>query len=143
MIGAALLLAIWSGLFLWRARQNPYLLVGWFWFLGTLIPAIGLVQVGSQSMADRYTVSSQHRLVHSGGVGLERFFELASPLAAKVAMLAGAAGAGGLSVGTGIQLGYWQNSIKLLRHTIAVTTDNYCLQLSGRALDDAGKRMKP
>jgi len=41
-------------LFIWRARQNPYLLVGWFWFLGTLVPTIGLVQVGSQSMADRY-----------------------------------------------------------------------------------------
>ena len=53
-IGAALLLALWSGLFIWRARQNPYLPVGWFWFLGTLIPTIGLVQVGSQSMADRY-----------------------------------------------------------------------------------------
>jgi hypothetical protein len=53
-MGAALLLALWSGLFLWRARQNPYLLVGWFWFLGTLVPTIGLVQVGSQSMADRY-----------------------------------------------------------------------------------------
>src|SRR5208282_4070285 len=45
-MGAAFFLAMWSGLFVWRARQNPYLLVGWFWFLGTLIPTIGLVQVG-------------------------------------------------------------------------------------------------
>ncbi len=55
LIGAALALAIWTGLFLWRARRNPYLIVGWIWFLGTLLPVIGLVQVGSQSMADRYT----------------------------------------------------------------------------------------
>ena len=53
--GAALVLAAWTGLFLWRARRNPHLIVGWLWFLGTLVPAIGLVQVGSQSMADRYT----------------------------------------------------------------------------------------
>jgi len=54
VIGATLLLAMWSGLFIWRARRNPYLFVGWFWFLGTLVPTIGLVQVGLQSMADRY-----------------------------------------------------------------------------------------
>ena len=43
-----------SGLVLW-ARRRRYLTVGWLWFLGTLVPVIGLVQVGSQAMADRYT----------------------------------------------------------------------------------------
>jgi hypothetical protein len=50
----ALLVAI-SALALWRLNRQPYLAVGWFWFVGTLVPVIGLVQVGSQSMADRYT----------------------------------------------------------------------------------------
>ena len=39
----------------WLIRKRPYLFVGWFWYLGTLVPVIGLVQVGGQSMADRYT----------------------------------------------------------------------------------------
>ena len=54
VIGTALLLVIWSALFIYRAKKNPYLVVGWFWFFGTLVPTIGVVQVGAQSMADRY-----------------------------------------------------------------------------------------
>ncbi|HZQ47531.1 MAG TPA: hypothetical protein VFC07_10995, partial [Verrucomicrobiae bacterium] len=53
--GAGLFLVIISAVVLWRIRAQPYLAVGWFWFLGTLVPVIGLVQVGIQSMADRYT----------------------------------------------------------------------------------------
>ncbi|HEV2394357.1 MAG TPA: hypothetical protein VG146_18565, partial [Verrucomicrobiae bacterium] len=52
--GAGLLLLVWSILFFRWSGRYPYLLVGWLWFLGTLVPTIGLVQVGSQSMADRY-----------------------------------------------------------------------------------------
>ena len=40
---------------LWNLRRRPYLAVGWFWYLGTLVPVIGLIQVGAQGMADRYT----------------------------------------------------------------------------------------
>ena len=53
--GTVLLLALISGFVLLRLREEPYLAVGWAWFLGMLAPVIGLVQVGSQSMADRYT----------------------------------------------------------------------------------------
>jgi tetratricopeptide (TPR) repeat protein len=52
---AAVLLAAASALVLWQWRRRPYLAMGWFWYLGTLVPVIGLVQVGSQVMADRYT----------------------------------------------------------------------------------------
>jgi tetratricopeptide (TPR) repeat protein len=55
IVGAALLLGLITGLVVWRRRAQPYLVVGWFWFLGVLAPAIGLVQVGGQSLADRYT----------------------------------------------------------------------------------------
>jgi tetratricopeptide (TPR) repeat protein len=55
VIGAVALLAAITGWALWRARSEPYLAVGWFWFLGVLVPTIGLVQVGGQSLADRYT----------------------------------------------------------------------------------------
>jgi Flp pilus assembly protein TadD len=52
---AGVALAVVSALTLWRRQTQPYLAVGWFWFLGTLVPAIGLVQVGRQALADRYT----------------------------------------------------------------------------------------
>ncbi|MGO9138555.1 MAG: glycosyltransferase family 39 protein, partial [Syntrophales bacterium] len=54
-VGAAILLLISSALILYNARRRPYLAVGWFWYLGTLVPVIGVVQVGNQAMADRYT----------------------------------------------------------------------------------------
>jgi tetratricopeptide (TPR) repeat protein len=55
IMGAVVLLAVVTGLALWRVRSAPYLAVGWFWFLGMLVPTIGLVQVGGQSLANRYT----------------------------------------------------------------------------------------
>jgi len=55
VLGAAgLLLAVSAGI-IWKGRRCPYLITGWFWYLGTLVPVIGLVQVGVQAMADRYT----------------------------------------------------------------------------------------
>ena len=55
MCGAGAVLASVSGGMIWRARRQPYLVTGWLWYLGTLVPVIGLVQAGAQSMADRYT----------------------------------------------------------------------------------------
>jgi Flp pilus assembly protein TadD len=138
VIGAALLLAIWSGLLIWRARQNPCLFVGWFWFWGTLIPAIGLVQVGSQSMADRYmyipSVGLFILVVWGGNDFLNR-----RPHWRRITTFAGGVALAGCLVGTEIQLSYWQNSIKLFRHAIEVTTDNFvaytCL---GETLSDLG-----
>ena len=139
VIGAALMLALWSGLFLWRARQNPYLLAGWFWFLGTLIPAIGLVQVGSQSMADRYMYIPSVGLFIMVVWSFDDFLNRDSRWR-RITTLVGGVALAGCLIGTRVQLNYWQNSIKLLRHAIEVTTDNYvACNFLGRALDDAGK----
>jgi tetratricopeptide (TPR) repeat protein len=138
VIGAALLLAIWSGLLIWRARQNPCLFVGWFWFLGTLIPTIGLVQVGSQSMADRYMYIPSVGLFILVAWGLNDFLNW-RPHWRRITAFAGGVALAGCLVGTEIQLSYWQNSIKLFRHAIEVTTDNFvaytCL---GETLSDLG-----
>ena len=140
VMGAALLLAIWSGLFLWRARQNPYLLVGWFWFLGTFIPAIGLVQVGAQSMADRYTYLPGIGLFILIVWGLNDFL-IFRPQWRKMAMLTGGLALAGCLAGTGIQLNLWQNNVKLLRHAINVTRDNFvACNFLGRVLDDSGQK---
>ena len=140
VIGAALLLALWSGLFLWRARSNPYLLVGWFWFLGTLVPTIGIVQVGSQSIADRYLYLPSIGLFILVVWGVDDFLNW-RPRWRRIAALAGAAALVGCLVCTRIQLGYWQNNIKLLTHTVAVTTDNYSIYNAvGLVLEQAGRK---
>jgi protein O-mannosyl-transferase len=139
-LGAALFLVLWSGLFLWRARQNPYLAVGWLWFLGTLIPTIGLVQVGSQSMADRYMYIPSIGLFIMVAWGVDDFLNW-RPHWRRITTLAGGAALAGCLVCTEIQLGCWQNSIKLFRHAIEATTDNFvaytCL---GEALSDLGMK---
>ena len=137
-VGAALLLALWSGLFIWRARQNPYLLVGWFWFLGTLVPTIGLVQVGSQSMADRYMYIPSIGLFILVVWGVDDFLNW-RPRWRRITTLVGGVALAGCLVATRIQLSHWQNSIKLFRHAIEATTDNFvaytCL---GETLRDLG-----
>ena len=105
-------------------RRRRYLLVGWLWFLGMLVPVIGLVQVGEQSMADRYSY-----------LPLIGVFIMAAWAAGEVAAsrprrsgLVGAA-AGLLVVGctvlTSRQLNYWRDSITLFRHALAVTENNW------------------
>jgi Tfp pilus assembly protein PilF len=120
----SLLLVLVSAFVLYQRRQRPYLLVGWAWYLVTLVPVIGLVQVGGQAMADRYGYlpSIGISVMLSWGVG-----ELAVPwrhhrlvLAALSAML----GLGMLG-STRAQLSYWKDSASLYRHALSVTRDNY------------------
>jgi tetratricopeptide (TPR) repeat protein len=123
-IAAAVLLLAATALLLRGSRRRPYLLVGWLWFLGTLVPVIGLVQVGSQALADRYTY-----LPHVG------VFVMACWLAAdmparhvKIASLLGAAGAFALvafAAQTRRQTGTWRDTITLFGHAAKVTRDNW------------------
>ena len=139
VMGAALGLTFWTGLFLWRAQRNPYLIVGWLWFLGTLVPVIGIVQVGPQSMADRFTYVPGIGLFMLIVWGLNDFMKF-RPAWRHAVILVGIVVLADCLVCTRIQLNYWPNSITLLRHAIAVTTDNYiACNFLGRALDDAGK----
>ncbi|HTY87113.1 MAG TPA: tetratricopeptide repeat protein [Candidatus Acidoferrum sp.] len=138
--GAILMLATVTGLCLWRVRRYPYALVGWLWFLGILVPTIGLVQVGSQSIADRYLYLPSIGLFILMAWGLNDFVHDHSHRRPAVA-LAGATALAGFLVCTWIQLGYWQNNLALLSHTIAVTTDNYTIYNSlGAALELAGQK---
>ena len=115
---ALALIAITAGAFLLRKRW-PFLLTGWLWFLGTLVPMIGIVQVGEQSMADRYTY------VPLIGIFIALVWlvaEVTQPLAQRrvlqpaLAILVVAA----LAVRTYDQLHYWRSSKELFTHTIEV-----------------------
>ena len=116
-----LLAVVTTGVIVLR-RRAPYLLMGWGWFVVTLVPVIGLVQVGGQAYADRYTyipmVGLLVMLIWGATEILEklRAKRLAIPLAA-AACLASA-------VLSWVQIGYWRNSETLFRHALAVTNDN-------------------
>ena len=138
-LGVALVVGV-SAAALWLGRRRPYLLVGWFWFLGTLVPVIGLIQWGNQSMADRfmYVPSIGLFIMLAWGLGAmlgqRRWSPTAIGSAALLVLLA-------LALRARDQVGYWRDSETFFRHTIAVTTGNYvaydCL---GSALDRKGKQ---
>jgi hypothetical protein len=138
VILAALLLLMLSVIFLLQAKRFPYLAVGWFWFLGMLVPAIGLVQVGVQSMADRYTYLPGIGLFILVVWGLNGLLN-SHPQKTKIAAVAGSLALAGCLIAASIQLTYWRNSVELFWHTVRVTTDNYaandCL---GKALEETG-----
>ena len=132
-VAGALLLAITAAAFLSR-RRHPYLLVGWLWYLGMLVPAIGLVQVGAQGMADRYTylplIGFFVAIVWLAQALLQRMRHGPAVAVAGTAMLVVA-----LCVVTSIQIGRWRNGVTLYRHAVAVTRDNPIAQnLLGNAL---------
>jgi tetratricopeptide (TPR) repeat protein len=120
--GAVLAAVTWAALL--QARRRPYLAAGWAWYLVTLLPVAGLLQVGSQAMADRYTYVPLIGPVVAAcwGVaelaGNRRWGPLASFAAALVPCLA-------LSVATAGQLAYWRSTETLLTRACAVMPENY------------------
>jgi tetratricopeptide (TPR) repeat protein len=122
----------------WFARRYPYVSCGWFWFVGTLVPVIGIVQVGGQSMADRYTY------IPSIGLFIAIVWA-AADVALKIPqarnVLAGAAvmALAAFFVLARHQLGYWRNGETLFKHTIDVTDNNYLAYSAlGTSFDDDG-----
>jgi len=120
---AALLLIAASILAARLAAKHKYTLTGWLWFLGTLVPVIGLVQVGCQAMADRYSYIPLTGLFIIIAWGVPealsnwRYRNIILSVSAAVILLV-------LSICTYLQLRYWRNSIALFEHTLAVTENN-------------------
>ncbi len=104
-------------------RNHPYLIVGWFWFLVTLLPVIGLVQVGSQSMADRYTYIPLIGLFIMVAWGIPFLTRNLKYRRSILALLAGLV-LSVLTVLTWKQLDYWGNNVSLYRHAVDVTVNN-------------------
>jgi Flp pilus assembly protein TadD len=120
------LLAVITALCIWQYRSRKYLLFGWLWFLGTLVPVIGLVQVGPQSLADRYTYVPYFGLFTMAVFGLSEALSgirsrqmIASIVAGVVILIFGSLAFN--------QVGYWRDSESLYRHTLAVTRDNFVI----------------
>jgi len=138
-VAAAIALLILISAGAWRARKgSPYGIIGWLWFLGMLVPVIGLVQVGDQALADRYTYFSATGIflaVTFSAAALARRFHVPGALLTAVAA--------GILVAclalTAHQLRYWRDAETLFRHAIAVTGENETAQLNlGAALQSKG-----
>jgi tetratricopeptide (TPR) repeat protein len=119
---AAILLAI-CGAAILCIRRYPFVFVGWFWFLGTLVPMIGLVQIGSQQMADRYTYFPLIGLFLAV-TWLVPEFVPAGLLRTRMLPAGVLAALGLLAAITFSQISYWQDSVSLIRHAVESTQDN-------------------
>ncbi len=127
LLFALLAFALFVGLCgtaIYLMKRFPFVFTGWFWFVGTLIPVIGLIQVGNAAMADRYTylplIGLFIVLVWGAGEAVA-IWRLSQPSVTAIALLLLASA----SWRTREQIGFWQNSGTLFTHTLAVTENNY------------------
>ena len=124
-VGWAALFVVSVSAMVWRKRfARPYLVTGWLWFLGTLVPAIGLIQVGEQGMADRYAYIPLIGIFVMVAWGAAEFadrtqFSFASRAITAVIVLAI------LSLVTWRQIGYWQSAYDLWSQAVQVTKNNF------------------
>jgi len=120
---AAAALALGTWLAIRQARSRPWLAVGWFWYLGMLIPVIGLIQVGGQSHADRYTylptIGLLVALVWGAGewVARSRLARVTTAVVAPIVLVL-------LGLATAHQVARWKDTRTLFTYTLAVTRDN-------------------
>lgn len=135
---AVSLIVALTGLGLWQRDRRPWLIVGWLWFLGMLVPVIGLVQVGVQAMADRYTYLT---IV---GVQIAALWTVRDAVAGSVPRTQLAFATIGVVIAvsallTFVQVGVWQSSVTLFAHATTVTENNY-LAHSNYGMALAGER---
>jgi tetratricopeptide (TPR) repeat protein len=139
VFGAASILLGISIAVIYAIKKAPYLFVGWFWYLGTLVPVIGLIQVGKQSIADRYTYFP------SIGIAIILTWSIVYLLPKvklrKIIIIPAAIILATLTFLTWQQCGYWKNSISLFNHVLQATKDNYLAHNNlGTALAAEGKK---
>lgn len=154
--GAAVILIALTALAIIQWKKRPYVIVGWFWYIGTLVPVIGLVQVGEQASADRYTYipliglfiaiawlvptlipqkpapDRRPRKAEPAAPAIGKR-EISLAITAAVIIVA-------LTATARVQAGYWRDSMTLFSHALEVTTDNELAHNNlGIALGDAGR----
>ncbi len=140
LIGALLGLAVISGLCLWHRRRRPWLLFGWLWYLGMLTPVSGLVPVGWQAMADRYTYLPLIGVLLVVSWGGPRWRFMAGIPAPRLRAALTLAAALLLALTTRRQLAYWTDGVRLFGRAIEVTDGNWLARFNlGTYLLDRGR----
>jgi len=139
ILGAGFLLGLISALAVWKFKTHPYLIVGWSWYIVTLLPVIGLVQVGLHSMADRYTylpLIGPFIILSWGMADLSAKWPYRQMLLSLLAV----AGLLWLMILSWTQVGYWRNSHTLFQQAITATPENFkAHDLLGFALMEQGR----
>jgi len=120
---------VMSGAAVWLGKRHSFLFTGWFWFVGMLVPVIGLVQVGSQSMADRYDYLPSIGIFILLVWGAERCLGQLNKLSFGALIVGGGIVLSILAIQTHKQTLYWQNDGTLFSHSLAVTRDNYVARI--------------
>ena len=118
---------------LWR-KKHPYLLIGWLWYLGMLVPMIGIVQVGLQARADRYTYLPQIGIALAVVWSGNALFS-SSPLRRRLLIAFASIVIAALGLIAFRQTAYWRNSETLWQHTLSCTSNNFL------AHDDCGSAL--
>ncbi|MFA6147282.1 MAG: tetratricopeptide repeat protein [bacterium] len=135
-VSSGLLLCTVTALVVRGAFRRRWLATGWFWFLGTLVPVIGLVQVGGQAMADRYTyvpLIGPFLVAAWGGGELASRWRIPKGMAAGVWLAA-------LAACAWVQTGYWRGTVPLFEHALEVTEDNWIAHFSlGVSATESGR----
>lgn len=141
VVGAALLLVSLTLLAIWRRRRSPGVAVGWFWYLGVMLPTIGLVQAGAQSLADRFTyVPMIGALIMATWLIPQRLLDAPRGKWMAGIILTGALAA--LCSMTRTQIGYWKNSIALWEHDLRfMPPDSLTLRSMSGAYINAGSAL--
>ncbi len=124
VLGSAFALLGISVIVIYLVKKMPFLAVGWFWYLGTLLPVIGLLQAGAQAMADRYTYLPSIGIAIMLAWGFPFLFRHKN-LHRKVLFPVGSAVIATLVFLSWMQCGYWENSMTLFSHTLRVTKNNF------------------
>src|SRR5262249_35575044 len=136
---AGLLAAVTAGA-LWQAERRPYLAGGWLWYLGTLVPGVGLGKQGEQAMAGRFTYIPRVRLGILVVWGIASIVPDTSRARARLAAAAVAALAA-CALATRAQLAHWRSSVTLFTRALAVTRDNALAHMNlAVALEADGRR---
>ncbi|MGA2781168.1 MAG: tetratricopeptide repeat protein, partial [Smithella sp.] len=138
VLGSVFLLIAITLVVIWRAKKFPSLATGWLWYIGALAPVIGIVQVGSQATADRYTYIPLIGLFIMVAWGVPDLLKKWS-YRKEILLASSALSILCLSIMTWTQVGYWQNSITLYDHTLKVTDDNWLIYIDrGVAYNELG-----
>jgi protein O-mannosyl-transferase len=138
-LASAVMLIGVTAFVLYGAKKRPYLLAGWIWYVVTLVPVIGIVQVGGQAMADRYTYLPSIGILMMVAWGAAEFATGRTTRCRALSVVSGVLGIL-MVIGSHIQVSYWKDTATLYRHALAVTRNNHALHCDlGVALARQGR----